>query len=234
MSGEVFGQLLDSLETAQDAEGVKRGLKSFASALGFNWFAYLSARGSDVQALSTYPRSWQRRYLDRNYAEIDPVVQRARKELLIFNWSNSGFGSDLSPTQGIFFGEALEHGIRSGTSVPVAAGFGRLAVLTFAASERHDDYLVRNPSLAASVAIQVDFHIRRWNLTESFSAKPDLTSRELTCLNWAAEGKRMAETGQIIGTAERTVEFHLEKARDKLGACNLTHAVALAIRLNLL
>lgn len=234
MSGEIFGQLLDSLETARDAGGIKRALKSFTAGLGFDWFAYLSARGSDVQALSSYPWDWQRHYLDRGFAEIDPVVQRARQQQEGFGWSNDSFGSRASPDEYHFFGEAIEYGIRSGISVPVVGGFGRFALLTLASPGRHDEYLLQQPNVATSIAVRVDAHVRRCAVAEPFSPDAGLTQRELTCLRWAAEGKRMAEIAQIIGTAERTVEFHLENARHKLGAVNLTHATALATRRNLI
>ena len=61
-----------------------------------------------------------------------------------------------------------------------------------------------------------------------------LTLRETQCLAWAARGKTMADTAQILGIAKRTVEFHLDNARAKLDALTVSHAVAEAIRRELL
>jgi DNA-binding CsgD family transcriptional regulator len=57
-----------------------------------------------------------------------------------------------------------------------------------------------------------------------------LTSREIECLCWCAEGKSYWETGSILGISERTVSFHMERVRSKLRAGNNAHAVALAYR----
>lgn len=53
-----------------------------------------------------------------------------------------------------------------------------------------------------------------------------LTQRERQCLFWAARGKRMPETAKILGVSTRTVVFHLENARSKLGASTVAQAVS--------
>ena len=61
-----------------------------------------------------------------------------------------------------------------------------------------------------------------------------LTRRESECLGWCAEGKSYWETAVILGIAERTVSFHMEAVRNKLGAGSNAHAVAIAVRAGLL
>lgn len=61
-----------------------------------------------------------------------------------------------------------------------------------------------------------------------------LTPRELECLLWCAEGKSYWDTAVILGIAERTVSFHMERARNKLDAATNAHAVARALRAGLL
>ena len=63
---------------------------------------------------------------------------------------------------------------------------------------------------------------------------PPLTKRELECLEWCAEGKSYWETAVILGISERTVSFHMEAMRAKLGAGSNAHAVAMALRGGLL
>ena len=60
---------------------------------------------------------------------------------------------------------------------------------------------------------------------------PKLTSlnnRESEILTWAARGKTSAEIAPILGLAKRTVDFHLDNARAKLGARTRTEAVVKA------
>jgi DNA-binding NarL/FixJ family response regulator len=52
-----------------------------------------------------------------------------------------------------------------------------------------------------------------------------LNEREIEVLTWAARGKTSAEIAKILDVAKRTVDFHIENARGKLGAATRTEAV---------
>jgi DNA-binding CsgD family transcriptional regulator len=57
----------------------------------------------------------------------------------------------------------------------------------------------------------------------------NLSVRELDCLQWTAAGKTAWEASVILGISERTVRFHLNAAREKLGCATTTQAVAKAV-----
>jgi DNA-binding response OmpR family regulator len=51
-----------------------------------------------------------------------------------------------------------------------------------------------------------------------------LIDREVETLTWVARGKTSAEIAQILGLSKRTVDFHIDNARIKLGATTRTQA----------
>jgi DNA-binding NarL/FixJ family response regulator len=51
-----------------------------------------------------------------------------------------------------------------------------------------------------------------------------LNDREIEVLTWVARGKTSAEIADLIGLSKRTVDFHLDNARMKLGAATRTEA----------
>jgi DNA-binding NarL/FixJ family response regulator len=53
----------------------------------------------------------------------------------------------------------------------------------------------------------------------------DLNDREIEMLTWVARGKTSAQIADMTGLAKRTVDFHLDNARNKLGAATRTEAV---------
>jgi len=53
----------------------------------------------------------------------------------------------------------------------------------------------------------------------------ELNDREVEALTWAARGKTSAEIAEILGITKRTVDFHVDNARTKLGAPTRTAAV---------
>ena len=57
-----------------------------------------------------------------------------------------------------------------------------------------------------------------------------LTQRELSVLKIASEGRNTDEIARAPGLGMETVRSHLKKARRKLGARNMAHAVAEAMR----
>jgi DNA-binding NarL/FixJ family response regulator len=51
-----------------------------------------------------------------------------------------------------------------------------------------------------------------------------LNDREIETLTWVARGKTSSEIARILRLAKRTVDFHLDNAREKLGAATRTQA----------
>ncbi|HLK81352.1 MAG TPA: response regulator transcription factor [Xanthobacteraceae bacterium] len=51
-----------------------------------------------------------------------------------------------------------------------------------------------------------------------------LNEREIEALTWVARGKTSAEIADLVGLSKRTVDFHLDNARVKLGAATRTEA----------
>jgi DNA-binding CsgD family transcriptional regulator len=70
-------------------------------------------------------------------------------------------------------------------------------------------------------------------LSDNAPSKPlpenALSQRETECLRLMVIGKDDTEIATILGIAERTVRFHLDHARAKLGARNRAHAVAMVV-----
>lgn len=61
--------------------------------------------------------------------------------------------------------------------------------------------------------------------TELWPKLIELNDREVETLTWAARGKTSAEIAEILGITKRTVDFHVDNARTKLGAPTRTAAV---------
>jgi DNA-binding NarL/FixJ family response regulator len=53
----------------------------------------------------------------------------------------------------------------------------------------------------------------------------DLNDREIETLTWVARGKTSAEIADILGLSKRTIDFHIDNARNKLGAATRSEAV---------
>ena len=55
-----------------------------------------------------------------------------------------------------------------------------------------------------------------------------LSEREAEVLAWSARGKTSGEIATILGLSKRTVDFHMDNAREKLGVATRIEAVVRA------
>ena len=91
-----------------------------------------------------------------------------------------------------------------------------------------DDYVTK-PIDFDILATIVQARLARVARSEIWPKNIVLNEREIEALTWAARGKTSAEIGQILGVTKRTVEFHIDNARDKLGATTRIEAAVKAV-----
>jgi DNA-binding response OmpR family regulator len=87
-----------------------------------------------------------------------------------------------------------------------------------------DDYLTKPVDYDVLAAL-ITARLVRVARSSVWPKHVDLREREIETLTWAARGKTFAEIGEILSLSKRTVEFHLENARRKLGVATRTQAL---------
>jgi DNA-binding NarL/FixJ family response regulator len=87
-----------------------------------------------------------------------------------------------------------------------------------------DDYVVK-PIDFDVLATIITARLAGVARTELWPKLVELTDREVEILTWVARGKTSSEIAQILGLTKRTVDFHTDNARTKLGAATRTEAV---------
>jgi DNA-binding NarL/FixJ family response regulator len=86
-----------------------------------------------------------------------------------------------------------------------------------------DDYVTK-PIDFDMLTIIINARLASVARTEVWAKFIELHEREVETLTWVARGKTSAEIAQILGLTKRTVDFHLDNARTKLGASTRTQA----------
>jgi DNA-binding NarL/FixJ family response regulator len=107
-------------------------------------------------------------------------------------------------------------------------------VFVTALSDRESELEARRLGASDVVTKPIDFEILYTIISarlagvarnEIWPSHVDLNERETEALTWIARGKTSAEIAVILGLSKRTVDFHLENARIKLGVQTRTEAV---------
>jgi DNA-binding NarL/FixJ family response regulator len=96
-----------------------------------------------------------------------------------------------------------------------------------------DDYLTKPVDYEVLAAL-IAARLTRVGRNSAPPADIRLRDREVEALTWAARGKTFWEIGRILGLSKRTVEFHLDSARRKLGVATRTQALIKAATSNLI
>jgi DNA-binding NarL/FixJ family response regulator len=119
---------------------------------------------------------------------------------------------------------------------PRLGGLPPFVFLT-ALSDREDELRARRLGADDYVTKPIDFDILETIIkarlvgvarTEIGPKLADLNDREIETLTWVARGKTSTQIAEMLGLAKRTVDFHLDNARTKLGAATRTEAVVKA------
>ncbi|NGO66021.1 LuxR family transcriptional regulator [Rhizobium daejeonense] len=236
MKNLLFNRLSEACATASDQKSFGKALGRITRSYGFNGFAYLHLHGENPAVVTNYPREWQVNYLDRGYARLDPVVKAARAQMQAFSWSVDEDRRHGNGDIRKFCDEAVDFGIRSGLSVPIQTGHGKLGILTLSSSRPAHDSNGNDldPIRAAAAAAFVHNKLIHTAVDGVIRPTTNLTHQELTCLYWSAEGKSMEDIATMEGLKYSTVRFYIEAAKKKLGTITLSQATAVATRWKLI
>lgn len=232
--------VLGWLEQAIDAQGIEACLLAYAARFGLTalfagWVPALDpSTAGDIPSkilFQKFPLEWAARYNKRNYVFRDPVVQRLQSDRNLFSWAEAYSACGSSKDVKLIRGEASEFGLVDGLVVPIQSVDGAHAAFSFGGVR-----LQIGEEDAAAFAFVTNFAAGRLLTIGSrrkLGGTSRLTPREVDCLLWSAEGKTDWEISKILGISRSTVLKHMASAREKLGAMNRAHAIAIAMRANL-
>lgn len=219
-----------------DRDHRRNALLKHAAQFGVTHFAYLNTTQprAPFHVETTYPSEWVSRYLERNYLEADAVSLEGRRAPVPFQWRTALALPTYGAEARMVFDEAAAFGLHDGYTVPIHAAAG-LSVVSMAV----DDLSLFKPRAARQRhtvhLLAMLFHLACDRaLADALPPAPRLSPREREVLLWAAQGKTGWEIAQILKLTERTVTYHVENAKTKLGAGSRSQAVVMALSLGLI
>lgn len=228
---------LQALLTAENEQQLFEELAKIGKELGFDFCTYglrtpLPVSRPKVVMFSNYPDEWQKRYSEKNYIEIDPTVTHGIHSLEPLVWPNDNLSSSEE-----FWEEARSFGLSVGwaqASRDIYGVGGGLCVARSADPISEEELREISPKLTwlTQVAHQGMSKCLTSKLMPETETK--LTAREISVLRWTADGKTAGEISEILGISERTVNYHINNAVEKLGTTNKLAAAVRATVLGIL
>ena len=235
------------IDAASDPALLRRLMLDIVTKLGFDSFMYGMSMAkckpdneSRGYVWTTLPKEWVELY-DRNaYVEVDPRLTHTFSRTAPFIWDRTNVGSDFRVLQ--FLTDAARFGVCSGvvfsfqdpTHARIIVAINstileidarrrteiesKLGDLLLLATEFHDFFMAQLIGRAGGLSQ----HVAR------------LSSRELQCLQMAANGMTSADIGIKLGITERTANFHFGNIIGKLDVLNRHEAIAKAVATGLI
>jgi DNA-binding CsgD family transcriptional regulator len=230
---EPFLERMQRVSALGELNGEISGLRD---TLGVEHIVYHSVNSTGEQyAALTYSAEWVGRYIDQDYARIDPVVQGCFRRFQPVNWKQLDWSG--RPARSLL-GEAIEAGVgNQGLSLPVRGPSGQFALFTVNHSCRDETWAAFTAEHARDLILASHFvNLKALELergSDVISANT-LSPREIDALTLLAKGLNRAQAADYLAISEHTLRAYLESARHKMGAMNTTHAVVRALSIGLI
>lgn len=172
------------------------------------------------------PTDWARLYDAERLDRCDPGLRAARQRVSAFTWSDLETGGRLTRFEARMMETARAHGLAEVLVVPVWSVGGWIGVVTLAGPGRALSAPERQEMGAAAAVFYSRLAAQR---RQGPRTGGPLTERELEIVRWLAAGKSDWEIGQILDISAKTVNFHVENAKRKLGVSTRIQAVLRAL-----
>ena len=184
----------------------------------------------DQYAALTYSDDWVLRYINNDYARLDPIVLSSYRSFGPLNWKSLDWAR--KPTRN-FYEEARGFGVGTqGISIPIRGPAGQFAIFTVNHTAKDDEWQAFRDRSLQNLILAAHFTNEK---ALSMEAHPEamvlktLSPREVDALAHLASGRSRAEIADRLDISEHTLRVYIESARNKLGASNTVHAVARAL-----
>ncbi len=222
---------IEQLQEVRTLDELNDQVVALRDTLDVEHIVYHSVNSTGEQyAALTYSPEWVERYLDQDYARIDPVVQACYRRFHPVDWKRLDWSS-----KGVrnFLGEAIDSGVgNQGFSVPIRGPSGQFALFTVSDNASDDQWMlyteenIRDLILVSHYVNQKALELERGT---DHTPTVSLSPRETDALTLLAMGYSRAQAAESLSISEHTLRVYIESARFKLAAMNTTHAVARAL-----
>jgi LuxR family quorum sensing-dependent transcriptional regulator len=238
---------LDSIDTAlalRDAPTTGAALELLirhAAVMGFPVIALGTLPGPDYPypddfVLTNWSDAWRAEYFEKGFGPHDPIRQAAAlvaDPVTVTEICAGAAGFMPTPEALAMLAAGAHHGISEGLVVPVFGPHGYRGLVCFFGARPEPS--ARERVLLHHLALHAHRRLHELHIRGRLADGPAaLTAREVAVLRAARDGHRDAVIAEHMGVTVRTVRFHFENARRKLGTTTRAEALARAMNLHLI
>jgi LuxR family transcriptional regulator, quorum-sensing system regulator BjaR1 len=222
---------IETFDTLTTSDRVAAALKTALVSVGHEYFCLnLFPRPNEsfdkVIIACDLPKAWLDLYLRENFAAVDPAIRHCRETVLPFAYREAPCDSEREPRAAEVVRRARDFGVGNGMLFPIASPVGPVGDMWIGGIET----VLGTRELSAVHMLALTAFYKLQELVHPKAATVTLSGREREVLTWAADGKTAWQIGELLQISQRTVEWYIQQAVQKLGARNRMQAVVIAAR----
>jgi LuxR family quorum sensing-dependent transcriptional regulator len=223
---------IERLEQLPSIGAVMDATAETLAGYGFEYFMFggVARSSADMPGIvlaHRTPGELLKLYVERRYADVDPVMRRLLRTSEPFRWLDVPHDQEREPKAAELAKLVRDFGLAQAFLVPIPSPAGTYGNVWMAGPKPN-----LTPRTWPALHLMGLYAFDR--VHRLVGPLPDhrstLTAREREVLTWLATGKSSWEIGEILGIAKRTVDEHCQTLERKLSAGNRPHAVAIALR----
>ncbi|MGD0418901.1 MAG: LuxR C-terminal-related transcriptional regulator [Xanthobacteraceae bacterium] len=251
-------EAIADIERCNSMDELQITLQRIIDHYGFAAFTFIDAGQPHLDKpyyVTTTNKAWVNEYTHNDFVRTDPCLIKVRRTNIPFNWGAVELPQVLGrrkPGAVKAMEAARDHGFTEGFVVPYHFRDHRGFLFSSSTVFFWKDTVKRFKLLFGCHRYElqlitiywtqraIDLVARDHRHAPPFFRAPDdlvrpaLTDRERDVMSWAARGKTIIDTAEILRISEETAETHIRNALRKLNAANKTHGVAKSIALGLI
>lgn len=225
---------LTQLSSTNDMDTAYKIALGFVKNIGFKFFAfsttYQTPNGQlDIVRRNNYPLGWNKKYEQKKWRVIDPVVAHCNRSMLPIVWSEQLF-SKIPSLWTALEAQGIQHGWSQSLHDEES---GLCTILSLARSHCEISVFELYENLGFTVFMARHLHALA---ARSLPQKPPtqsaalLSDREIDVLKLAAAGMTADESAKVLSLSPRTVHFHMQNTIVKFKVHNKIAAIIAAIK----
>ena len=179
------------------------------------------------------PKGWWEEYRTLAHGKFRPLLFLARSSMASQTWTEVRRMLEPIGIDQWVYELALKYGMRDGLTCPVG---GRWAVIFWSRKELSNILTQQTRIVIVAAASFAALRLEQLACldVDRIGSRAHLTPREVAVLRLVSMGGQSRDVAEALGLGEETIRSHLKKAQVKLGASNRSHAIAEALRQNLI
>ncbi len=209
-----FHDMAEGIRAVASLADAADRLNTIVESYGLETAAFLTVRPvyeepSKPFYVTTYSPDWVKRYLEKDFFDIDPVLRHGLRAVTLVDWKEIDLSDKAVRT---FFGEAREHGI----TFPLRGVDGDRGILSVTSNENAAAWQAFLKSEVRDFQyLAGEFHNAIGRIQGRPRHQTVCSDREIECLKWYARGEKVKRTAEILSLSPRTVQAGCQK----LGPC---------------